>query len=157
MVEVLLVYRRGDRLDRHDVDDHFRMVLRPRLLVFLLKIEQVPSFCFFFDGRVDKPGFFEAGAVERAVAGEDAHFCLVEDEGKVPVPPPPRAGVEVRGERRELLDELADGREGGLPDDCVERHGRDASADGIGDGRHRGGEGGHGVRGGGRLLFLLEN
>ena len=44
-----------------------------------------------------------------------------------------------------------------MPDDWVERHGRDASADDIGDCSHRGGEGGYGVRGGGEVILFLQS
>ena len=115
-------------------------------------LEEVPALCIFCDVGVDQLGFGEAEAIERGGVCYDAHFRRVEDKGKVPVPPAPRIGVEVGGVRRELFDELSDGREGGLPNYCVERHGRHASADHFGDGRHRGGDGGHVVRGG-RVFF----
>ena len=69
------------------------------------------------------------------------------------VAPAPRSGVEVQGKRRELFHKLAHGREGWLPNYCVERHGRHASADHFGDGRHRGGDGSHVVCGG-EVFFL---
>ena len=115
LVDILIVDSGNDGLNRHGVDDHLKMVLRPEEFVVLLYLYEVPAFCIVRDVQVDEDWLFEPSAVKSVVSGDEAYFLLVEDELEIPVAATSCRCVEVARRGGKLLNERADGGRVGWP------------------------------------------
>ena len=111
-------------------------VILPLDLMVRLKLEDLSTLGDVLDSWVDEICFLEPLAVQVVVPGGRSHPGLAEDKREEPVLPTPLGCHEMACKCCELLDEVLNGVEGGLPDNGVKRDSFHHSSHRLGGGSH---------------------
>ena len=120
LLYVLCVGGRDNGFDHHGIHHRLEGVLLTFDIVVLLVLEDLSPLGVILNFWVEELGIINSLAVEVVVSGSETHFGLGEHNWEETVLAPPFGGFEMACKGRELLNEVLNGVEGGMPQDCVE-------------------------------------
>ena len=110
---------RNNGFDRHGIDQFLKGILLPVDLVVFLDLEEIAPLGVVLNCCIEELSPFDVLAFEVLDPSDETHFGLGEHKRKETNLAYPFGGSEMAGECREQVNEVSNGINGGLSQDCV--------------------------------------